>query len=231
MNKQKPIIIYAIIPARGGSKGIPNKNLSILDGRSLVEIGVSVCLGAKKIDKVFVSTDEPNIMVEAKRFGAEIIVRPADIAGDTSASEEALLHALDEIEKRGYDRPDVILFYQITNALTISKDIDDACDYFVKSKADSFFTATPFIGCLWGRQNGKMFPIYHDYTKRLRRQEMSNCFSENGAFYLMNTDGFIKHKHRFFGNIEMFEMGTINMYDIDDIYDLKITEFLLREYK
>jgi len=220
--------VYAIIPARGGSKGIPNKNLSILDGRSLIEIGVTTCIETKIVDRVFVSTDDPNIKVEAIRVGAEVIDRPADISGDTSSSEEALLHALSEIEKLGYDKPDTTLFYQITNALTTSKDIDDAYDHFVKTKADSLFTATLFIGCLWERKNGKICAIHHDHTKRLLRQEMTNCFSENGAFYLMNTDGFVNRKHRFFGNIEMFEMDAISDHDIDDLRDLEIAELLLK---
>ena len=221
MNKK----VYAIIPARGGSKGIPNKNLSLLSGRSLVDLGIEACMSATKVDKVFVSTDHSDIMAEARMHGANVIVRPADISGDTASSEEALLHALGEIE----DTPDVILFYQITNALTTPKDIDDAYDHFVQSKADSLFTAAPFIGCLWERKDGRMSSIHHDHTKRLRRQDMSNCYSENGAFYLMNTAGFIKHKHRFFGNIEMFEMGGASMYDIDEPLDLKIAELVLKE--
>lgn len=220
--------VYAIIPARGGSKGIPNKNLSMLNGRSLIEIGVNACLGANIVDKVFVSTDDSNIMAEAERVGAEIIVRPAHIAGDTSSSEEALLHALGEIEKQGYERPSSTLFYQITNALTNSEDIDKGYDYFIKSGADSMFTAALFARSLWERKSGKIFAINHDPTKRLMRQEVSNCFLENGAFYLMNTDGFLKSKHRFFGNIEMFEMEPINSHDIDEPIDLDIAEVLLK---
>lgn len=227
MNK----LVYAIIPARGGSKGIPNKNLSVLNGRSLIEIGVTTCVEAKSVDRVFVSTDDQNIMSEAKKFGAEIIVRPTEISGDNSSSEEALLHALNEIEKSGYDKPDTILFYQVTNALTLPDDIDNAYVHFVNTGADSMFTAALFIGCLWEREDGKMKAIHHDHTKRLRRQEMVNCFSENGAFYFMNTGGFVKNKHRFFGKIEMFEMGSINGYDIDESHDLKIAELLLKERK
>lgn len=228
MSRDEPMIIYAIIPARGGSKGIPNKNLSTVGGRSLVEIGVSTCVGAKKVDKVFVSTDHAGIMTEAKRFGAVVIDRPAHLASDTSSSESVILHAIEEIEKQGYDKPDVILFYQITNPFTMSNDIDDACYYFVKSQADSLFTASLFTHFLWERKDGKISSINHDCAKRLRRQEISNCFIENGAFFLMSTDGFIKSKHRFFGNIEMFEMGAINVSDIDDQCDLEIANLLAK---
>lgn len=225
------MLIYAIIPARGGSKGIPNKNLSKVDGRSLVEIGIDVCMNAKEVDKVFVSTNSQDIILEAKKFGADTIVRPDDISGDTSSSEEAILHAIDEIQNRGLVKPDVILFYQVTNALTTSKDIDDAYGHFIQSNADSLFTASLFTGCLWERnENGKMSPINHDYTKRQLRQEVSNCFSENGAFYLFNTDGFVKNKHRFFGKIEMFEMNSLSKYDIDEPHDLKIADLLMKEY-
>jgi len=226
MSEEKPMITYAIIPARGGSKGIHNKNLSTVGGRSLIEIGVSTCMGAKEVSKVFVSTDHSGIMLEAKRFGANVIERPADLASDTSSSESALLHAIDEIEKQGHDKPDTILFYQITNPFTTSDDIDNAYSHFIKSQADSLFTSSLFTHFLWERKDGKISPINHDCAKRLRRQEISNCFVENGAFFLMNTEGFVKSKHRFFGKIEMFEMGNINIYDIDNQCDLDIANLL-----
>jgi len=217
--------IYAIIPARGGSKGIINKNLSKLAGRSLVEIGVTTCMNAKMVSRVLVSTDDGDIAKEAKRLGAEVIMRPDSISGDLSSSEEAILHALSKIT----DKPDTVLFYQITNPFTRAEDIDDACNYFFKSQADSLFTATMFTHFLWHRKDGKVLPINHNYTERAMRQKIDNCFRENGAFYLMNTAGFVKNKHRFFGNIEVFKMRDISAYEIDEPHDLKIASILYNE--
>jgi N-acylneuraminate cytidylyltransferase len=220
--------MYAIIPARGGSKGIPNKNLCKVGRKSLIEIGINTCRGSDRINKVFVSTDHNKIMSEANKFGAEIIIRPENLSGDTDSSESALLHALDDILKRGFEKPEAILFYQVTNPFTTSEDLNNACEYFIKSKADSLFTASLFTRFLWKREEGKLFSINHDYTNRPRRQDISNCFLENGAFYIINTDGFIKYKHRFFGKIEMFEMSSINTCDIDEPQDLKIANLMLK---
>lgn len=216
---------YAIIPARGGSKGIHQKNLSRINGRSLVEIGVTTCLSAAHIDGVFVSTDDSDIDKEAKRFGADVIIRPEGISGDAASSEEAILHALSEIK----DVPSTILFYQITNPFTLPKDIDAAIEHFIKSRADSLFTASLFTHFLWKRVGENMVPINHDYKQRMMRQEISNCFLENGAFYIMNRRGFIKNKNRFFGKVEMFKMNEISSYEIDEPSDLKIARVLYNE--
>lgn len=217
--------VSAIIPARGGSKGIPHKNLLKLNGRSLIEIGITTCLKAKSVDRVFVSTDDSDIAIEAKRFGANVITRPSNISGDMASSEDAILHALSEIT----DKPDTILFYQITNPFTRSEDIDNAYRHYTKSGADSLFTASLFTNFLWKRDDERVIPINHDYTKRMMRQEVSNCFMENGAFYLMDMRGFVENKHRFFGKVEMFELGELSVYEIDEPHDLKIVGALYNE--
>ena len=192
------MLIYAIIPARGGSKGIKNKNLSPVGGRSLIEIGVTNCVDSSHVDKVFVTTDSESIADEAKRFGSDVIMRPENISGDTASSESALLHALEEIESRGLQRPDAILFLQVTSPFTTPSDVDGACEHFKASGADSLFTGSLFVHFLWRRNENGMEAINHDVKKRPRRQEISNCFAENGAFYIMKTDGFVEAKHRFF---------------------------------
>jgi N-acylneuraminate cytidylyltransferase len=225
------MLTYAILPARGGSKGIPNKNLSCVGGRSLIEISVTECLNSNEVDEVFVSTDSTKIAEEARKFGAHVITRPEHLAGDTASSESALLHSIDEIEAEGYSRPEAILFLQVTSPFTTSKDIDGACRHFVESSADSLFTGSLFVHFLWERTDDGMKAINHDYQERLRRQDISNCFAENGAFYLMKTEGFIKSKHRFFGKIEMFEMDAVKSHEIDDPCDLDIANIIERKIK
>ncbi|HEY9766444.1 MAG TPA: acylneuraminate cytidylyltransferase family protein, partial [Chroococcales cyanobacterium] len=117
--------VLAVIPARGGSKGIPRKNVRLLAGKPLIAHAIEAARGSRSIDRVVVSTDDTEIGRVAERFGAEVVWRPTEISGDTASSEAALLFTLDFLEsKEGY-RPDILVFLQCTAPLTLAEDIDD----------------------------------------------------------------------------------------------------------
>jgi YrbI family 3-deoxy-D-manno-octulosonate 8-phosphate phosphatase len=141
--------VLAVIPARGGSKGIPAKNLALVAGLPLVSRAVRACLGARLVTDVVVSTDDAGIAAAARAAGAEAIHRPAAIAGDTATSESAVLHAMDAFEATSGRRVDVVLLVQCTSPFLTSEEVNGTVEKITTGGADTAFTAAPTHGFLW----------------------------------------------------------------------------------
>jgi N-acylneuraminate cytidylyltransferase len=220
----------ALIPARGGSKGIPGKNIRPLCGKPLIGWTIEAALKSKYVDRVVVSTDDPGIANAASSFGADVVIRPAEISGDMASSEAALLHTLTYIEREEGYRPEIIVFLQCTSPLTIHEDIDGTVEALLSEHADSALAVTPFHYFLWRKnEHGKSIEINHDKRKRPLRQDRDLQFLETGAVYVMKAEGFIRAKHRFFGKTAMYVMPPERSLEIDEPIDLKIAEVFLRE--
>jgi N-acylneuraminate cytidylyltransferase len=220
----------AIIPARGGSKGIPRKNVRMLAGRPLVAHTSEQALAAEFVDRIVVSTDDAEIAQVARRYGAEVVRRPAAISGDTASSESALLHALEHLrETEGYE-PDLLVFLQCTSPLTLAQDIDGTVQALLDEGADSALAVTPFHYFLWQRDaQGNAVGINHDRRVRLRRQDQEPQYLETGAVYVMRVAGFLRAKHRFFGRTAMYVMPPERCLEIDEPVDLQVAEVLMRQ--
>ena len=177
----------AVIPARGGSKGIPGKNLQDVGGLSLVARSVQAAFASRGVDRVVVSTDDDAIAEEAQAHGAEVVRRPAAIAGDSASSESALLHALDTLEQQG-PLPAQLVFLQCTSPFTSGSQIDQVLAALQNPEINSSFAVAPWHGFLW-RRDGR--GINHDPQQpRQRRQDLEPAFLETGAIYAMTTDAF-----------------------------------------
>lgn len=221
--------VVSIIPARGGSKGIKKKNIAPLLGKPLISYTIETAKACSLIDRVIVSTDCNEIAKVSIECGAEVINRPNDISGDFASSEEALLHAISELEKHNY-RPDVVVFMQCTSPLISVNDLKKALIKFIACKADSLFTATKFNHFLWEySKDGCIAAVGHDSSVRLMRQEKKEQFLEVGSVYIMDCEKFKKSKHRFFGKIEISLIDKDKCLEIDDPIDLKIAETILKD--
>ena len=221
--------ILAVIPARGGSKGIPSKNLRLVAGVPLVVHAIRAARSAKRVNRVVVSTDDSAIAAAARAEGAEVVRRPAEISGDTASSESALLHALKRLAAREGYRPDLLVFLQCTSPLTLPEDVDAAVATLQRQKADSAFTATPFHGFVWKNiPDGNAVGVNHDKISRPRRQDRELEYLENGAVYVMKTDPFLAAKHRFFGKTVIVPMPLDRALDIDEPADLARADEILR---
>lgn len=221
--------ILAIIPARGGSKGIPKKNIVNLDGYPLIHYNIRAALGSKNIDRIVVSTDDDEIAAIAYDSGAEVVKRPEDISGDYATSEEALLHTLKYLEEKESYTPDLLVFLQCTSPLTTTDDIDAIIEKVIAENADSALSVTPFHYYLWKEGgDGELEGINHDKIYRPMRQEREKQFLETGAVYVMKVQGFKKSKHRFFGKTVMSEMPEHRCFEIDEPADLIIAEQMLK---
>ena len=218
--------VVAVIPARGGSKGVPGKNLRRVGGRSLVERAVDACRSARLVDAVYVSTDDPDIARAATAAGALVIDRPVDLAGDTASSESALLHALDHLDSTG-GSPEVLVFVQCTSPFIAADDLDRGIRLVTEGPADSAFSGVATYEFLWRRAvDAGVDGQNHDPRVRPRRQDRAPDFRETGAFYVMAVDGFRAARHRFFGRTEVVEVSELTAVDIDHEHDVMLATAL-----
>ncbi|GAA2871073.1 acylneuraminate cytidylyltransferase [Microbacterium arabinogalactanolyticum] len=219
-------LTVAIIPARGGSKGVPGKNLRRVGGIPLVERAVRAASAASGVDLVVVSTDDAAIAAVAEGAGARVVARPAELAGDTASSESALLHALDVLESEGA-RVGTIVFVQATSPFIPSEGIAEAVDQIVSGRFDSVFSAYETYGFLWRRNaEGRAAAINHDAAHRPRRQDREPHYLETGAFYAFDAVGFRRFQHRFFGQVGIVEVPESSAVEIDDEQQLALAEAL-----
>lgn len=219
----------AVIPARGGSKGIPRKNLQSLCGRPLLAWTIAAALEARSVSRVIVSTDDKEIARTAEQFGAEVIRRPEAISGDSASSESALLHALGVLREEG-SLPEILVFLQCTSPLTEAADIDGTVDALEREQADTALAACDFHYFIWRKQaSGDATGVNHDKSVRLLRQQREPEYLESGAVYAMRTAGFLESKHRFFGKTALYAIPAERTFEIDEPADLEIAEVLLRQ--
>jgi N-acylneuraminate cytidylyltransferase len=219
----------AVIPARGGSKGIPGKNIKNLVGQPLIAYSIYAALQAQSVDRVIVSTDDQAIADISEENGAEVIWRPADISGDLASSEAALLHVLQELDEKEHYRPDLLVFLQCTSPLTLPEDIDGTVQALLLAEADTSFAAAPFHYFLWScDENGVVEGINHNKNKRAMRQQRGGQFIEAGAVYVMRVAGFLEKQYRFFGKTVLYEIPGERCFEIDDPVDLLIAEQMLK---
>ena len=184
----------ALIPARGGSKGIPGKNLQEVEGVSLVGRSVQAALASTRVSRVVVSTDDDAIAAAARSHGAEVVRRPEHLAGDTASSESALLHALEQLAMDG-PLPPQLVFLQCTSPFTSGEQIDQVLAALDAPAVNSSFAVAAWHGFLW-RGDGR--GINHDpLLPRQRRQDLEPAYLETGAIYAMDMAAFRDSGSRF----------------------------------
>jgi YrbI family 3-deoxy-D-manno-octulosonate 8-phosphate phosphatase len=231
MQHEPPIACCAVIPARGGSKGIPGKNLKRIAGQPLIAHTIHAARQARLVQRVVVTTDDPAIAAVAREHGAEVVMRPAELSTDTASSEVALLHALEQLEQEHGYKPQLLVFLQCTSPLTEPEDIDGTVQLLLDQAADSAFSAARFHYFLWSTARSAREGadgINHDKRVRLRRQDREPEFLETGAVYVMRVAGFRSARHRFFGKTVLYETPAERVCEIDEPIDLQLAELRLR---
>lgn len=215
--------ILCIIPARGGSKGIPKKNIIQFANKSLIGHSITQALNSKYITDVVVSSDCDEILNVSKSYGAKTIKRPDDISTDTSTSESALSHTIESI---GGDY-DFIVFLQATSPLRTTQDIDNCIRTMIDEDLDSVFSASILEDMLiWKLDGNDLKSVNYDYENRKRRQDSEKQFVENGSIYVFKKDGFILNNNRLFGKIGLSLMESWKMFEIDSMEDLELCEII-----
>jgi len=223
------VSILCVIPARGGSKGVPRKNLRPVAGRPLIEWTIGQALASRHDLDVVVSTDDDEIADVARRAGAQVpFRRPAHLAADTTATEPVVRHAIDEMSARGR-RPDAVLLLQATSPIRLPGTIDRAVDEFLASDADSMVGVVPQAPFLWWA--GDPPRADYDVEHRPRRQDLTADtlrYRETGSLYLTRTGVYETRDNRLGGRVVLFVMDEVEGIDIDSEVDLTVADSELR---
>ncbi len=217
----------AFIPARGGSKGIPGKNIKIFLGKPLIVHSIEFAKSAKSITEVFVSTDDEKIAEISSKAGAKIIFRPADISGDLATSESAIEHGIREIEKDGREL-NIIAFLQCTSPYRPDNSLEKAVSKFIHGDFDSLLTISPTHRFFWKIDGKKAIPEY-DFINRPRRQDLKAediRYIENGSFYLFTRKHFMETGNRLGGKMGYYIMDEEYSLEIDTELDFQLLEKL-----
>ena len=220
----------AVIAARGGSKGIPHKNLLDLCGKPLIAWTVEQARAAQGVDVVAVSSDSDKILQAAEAAGAVGVRRPDDVSGDLASSESAWLHALNAIDER-MGRFERIVALQATSPIREPDDIEKALATFDREHLDSLLSVCEVEDYFNWRigQNGPE-PINYDYHNRRMRQQIEKRYLENGSFYVLIPSLLREQNNRLGGKIGFHLMERHKMFQIDRPEDVKLCGAIMRSY-
>ena len=222
--------ILCVIPARGGSKGIPRKNVLPVAGRPLIEWTIQQALACGPHVRVVVSTDDDEIAEVARAAGAEVpFLRPAELAQDTTPTEPVVRHAL-EHHRATFGEPDAVMLLQATSPIRLPGTLDRAIKEFEESGADSMVGVVAQAPFLWWQ--GDPPRSDYDVARRPRRQDMTPAdllYRETGSVYLTRPTIYDMEDNRLGGRIALFVMDEIEGVDIDTDVDLALTEATLRD--
>lgn len=221
--------VLALIPARSGSKGIPNKNIKLFNRRPLIEWTIKLALKSKLIDKVVVSSDSLKILNISKKLGAEVILRPKNISGDKATTESAINHCI-KYFKNDYE---AIILLPPTSPLRKLNDIDNAIKFFYLNKLDSCFSGsklTDFLIWNYDKIYKKYTSINYDFKNRGSRQNRKLGYVENGSIYIFKPSLIIKKNNRIGGKFDIFNMDFWQSFEIDEKDDWKLLETMHKTY-
>ena len=215
----------AIIPARGGSKRIPRKNVLNVGGKALIVHTIEQAQQSRHVNRVVVSTDDDEIAEISRSTGAEVLARPAELANATATSESALIHVLDELSGYQNYTPDEVIFLQCTSPLRTQDDIDNAIEQFRSMQLDSLFSASRFRKYVWTIGTDGPCSVNFDYAKeRWREQDFPDQYEENGSIYVIKPWVLKTYNYRFGGRLGLYEMDSWAALQIDTPEDLVLCE-------
>lgn len=225
--------ILAIIPARGGSKGVPKKNIKLLNGIPLIGYTIQEARKSKYINRLVVTTDDIEISEMAKKFGAEVpYLRPKELATDTSLTVDSIMHMINYLQEIENYMPDYICLLQCTSPFRKYEDIDNAIEKLIYSEFDGIISVceaevNPYWTNIFEDNKLKYFIQEGKYIGR--RQDLPKVYRYNGAIYIIKTEVFAKKKSFETDNITGYIMSNKKSIDIDTELDFKIAEIFMKE--
>ena len=218
--------VLALIPARGGSKGIPRKNIILLAGKPLIAWTIEEAIKSKYIDRIILSSEDETIMKIAKKWGCDVpFIRPVELSKDESSSIDVVVHAIDNIN----NTYDFICLLQPTSPLRTTDDIDKCIEKCINGRYNSCVSISevkksPYLMYKKITNDILVKMLDNNYS---RRQEMPKFYIINGAIYIIKTDVLKKTKRFIFNDTIGYEMKSVNSIDIDDNDDLYFAEYII----
>lgn len=220
--------VLVVIPARGGSKGIPRKNLRALAGKPLIYYGIRAALSSKYNPDVYVSSDDDEILSIAKQIGAKTINRNSQIAGDATTLDPVIYDAYKQSEELESKKYDLIITLQPTSPLLKTASLDSAIDILIEDDdVESVIAATDDTHLTWIKENDVFLP---NYKERVNRQYLTPVFKETGGF-LITRSSVISKNNRIGKNVELYLLGDGECIDIDTYDDWSLCEYYLKRKK
>jgi CMP-N-acetylneuraminic acid synthetase len=226
--------IVAIIPARGGSKGVPRKNVKPLAGKPLIAYTIEQALSSRYIDRVIVSTEDEEIAEISKHFGAEVpFLRPAELAGDRVGTVDVLLQAIKWLEEREKDDFDILVLLHVTTPLRTVGDIDGCIEMLIDTRADNVFSVAeahrnPYFNMVEVGQDGRV--ALAKQGNFVSRQEAPEVYDLNASIYVWWKDVLKREKRVILDKSHIYVMPKERSIDIDDPLDFEIAEFLISRF-
>jgi len=235
MFKKQKIVV--IIPARGGSKGVPRKNIKLLNGRPLISYAINVALKSKYIDRVIVSTDDKEIAKIAQKYKAEVpFLRPVELAEDSSPTLGVLQHAIKYLEEKEKYKPDFVVLLQPTSPLILVSDINKAIEKIIKTKANSCVSVCEiserpeWMFTFEDTEGDRIKPFLKKNNKKTNRQDLPKIFRLNGAIYVTKKNILMKeNKITDKINSSAILMPIERSVDIDRPVDFCIIESIIKQ--
>ena len=227
--------IIALICARSGSKGIPDKNIKLLDGKPLITRSINQAKELNEINRIIVSTDSKEIANIAIDAGAEVpFMRPIELAQDNVPEWLVWRHALECIKREGNDFPDILIVIPVTAPLRTVDDLKNCLIEYQKGDADIIITVTasnrnPYFNMVKINEKGEVSLVIPQKKKITRRQEAPNIYDMTTVAYVVNPKFILEKDNMFSGKVRHVQVPIERALDIDTPYDLKIAELLLNK--
>jgi CMP-N,N'-diacetyllegionaminic acid synthase len=225
--------IACVIPARGGSKGLPRKNIKLLAGKPLIAYTIGQALQSHYIDRTIISTDDPEIADVSRQYGAEVpFMRPDNLAGDHASTIDVLLHAIHWLEEQEKYDFDILVLLHATTPLRSIDDINSCINLLVEAKADNVFSVAeahrnPYFNMVEADERGIATLVKKG--KFTTRQSAPKVYDMNASIYVWWKDILKNEKKIFLKKSHIYIMPKERSIDIDDDFDFKIAEFLLQK--
>ena len=227
--------ILAIIPARGGSKGVPRKNIKDLCGKPLIQYTIEAAKKSKYIDRIIVSSDDSEILNTVKNVGIDVpFIRPNEISKDDTPSMDVIMHCLEWLRRNENYIPKYICLLQCTSPFRDEKHIDEAIEKMISENGSSIVSVCESeVSPYWMKkiENGKLIDFINNNEAYSRRQELPKVYQLNGAIYISEINNLLENKKWYTDNTLGYVMDSASSLDIDTSMDFKIAEVIMKEKK
>ncbi len=223
--------IHAIVPARGGSKGLPRKNLRRLAGRPLIAYSIDAGRRCPLIDRCLLSTEDAEIAETGRVLGAEVVPRPPALATDDASTADVVAHVLGWLAEQG-DEPDVVVLLQPTSPLRTARNLTACLEAFVASGARSAISVAPCGHHPYKHfrlAGGRLRPLFGHQHLHKPRQQLPEVVRQNGAIYAVDRLAFLEQRAFFIEPVAPFLMRPEESVDVDSELDLRLAELLLAD--
>lgn len=233
-SRKDELKVLGVIVARGGSKGLPGKNIRLLAGKPLIAYTIDAALGAPGLSRCIVSTDDPQIARVAREHGGDVpFMRPAHLARDEAKLYEPLRHAVEWVEENEDWSPDLVMGLQATTPLRTSEDIEESIDILIRNDADSVVGYAPARQHpYWMKKiadDGRLVEFMPVDPAYLRRQNLPQVYHVSGSMYLYKRDLIMNHESIYTDKTYPLVVPIERAIDIDTYEDFRVAEMILKE--